>query len=114
VGLKHARGDLVQGLSLLSDGVAADRPLDGLLPAHAEIATHSDPRVVVLGAAGTGKTRLLEARFRWLVAQGCAPERIGVLVPTAARAAALRTRIETRLSQGYEELFVLTPALGSV
>jgi DNA helicase-2/ATP-dependent DNA helicase PcrA len=110
VSLKHARGESLPGLSLLSDGVAPDRPLDGLLPAQGEIATHSDPRIVVLGAAGTGKTRLLEARFRWLVAQGCAPERIGVLVPTAARAAALRARLETRLSRGYEELFVLTPA----
>ncbi|MGZ4243214.1 MAG: ATP-dependent helicase [Solirubrobacteraceae bacterium] len=108
--LEHARGQSWEGLNLLADGVASDRPLDGLLPAQSEIATHSDPRVVVLGAAGTGKTRLLEARFRWLVAQGCAPERIGVLVPTAARSAALRARLETRLQRGYEELFVLTPA----
>ncbi|MGZ4273743.1 MAG: UvrD-helicase domain-containing protein, partial [Solirubrobacteraceae bacterium] len=70
--LEHARGQSWEGLNLLADGVASDRPLDGLLPAQSEIATHSDPRVVVLGAAGTGKTRLLEARFRWLVAQGCA------------------------------------------
>ena len=50
-----------------------------------------------VGAAGTGKTRVVEARFRWLVAEGCDPERIGLLVPTEARAAALRARIETRL-----------------
>ncbi|MGH2895866.1 MAG: 3'-5' exonuclease, partial [Solirubrobacteraceae bacterium] len=40
----------------------------------------------------------------------CDPERIGLLVPTAARGAALRARIETRLRRGYDELFVLTPA----
>jgi DNA helicase-2/ATP-dependent DNA helicase PcrA len=110
VSLKHARGESQEGLNLLTDGAAADRPLDGLLPVQSDITTHSEPRVVVLGAAGTGKTRVLESRFRWLVGQGCAPERIGVLVPTAARAAALRARLETRLQQGYEELYVLTPA----
>ncbi|HEY2318719.1 MAG TPA: ATP-dependent DNA helicase [Solirubrobacteraceae bacterium] len=108
--LEHARGESFESLSLLADGAPADRPLDGLLPPQSEIATHSDPRVVILGGAGTGKTRVLEARFRWLAAQGCAPERIGVLVPSQARAAALRARLETRLRQGYEELFVLTPA----
>jgi len=87
----------LEGLNLLADGAASDRPLDGLLPAQSSATTHSEARLVVLGAAGTGKTRVLEARFRWLVAQGCAPERIGVLVPTMARAAALRARLETRL-----------------
>ena len=57
---------------------------------------------MVLGAAGTGKTRVVQSRFRRLVAQGVAPERIGVLVPTPARAAALahgwrwRSRLATR------------------
>jgi DNA helicase-2/ATP-dependent DNA helicase PcrA len=110
VSQEHARDRRSAGLDLLIDGAAGDRPLDGLLEAQRDGATHSDPRVVVLGAAGTGKTRMLEARFRWLVGQGCEPERIGVLVPTAARAAALRARIEIRLERGYEELFVLTPA----
>jgi DNA helicase-2/ATP-dependent DNA helicase PcrA len=104
-----ARPEILEGLNLLADGAAADRPLDGLLGSQREVATHTDARVVVLGAAGTGKTRVLEARFRWLVAEGADPERIGVVVPTAARAAALRARIETRLSRGYEDLFVLTP-----
>ena len=33
-----------------------------------------------------------------------------MLVPSSARAAALRARIEARLELGYEQLFVLTPA----
>ncbi len=107
---EHSSGPSYDGLNLLADGAASDRPLDGLLPAQSEIATHTDGRVLIFGAAGTGKTRVLEARFGWLVAQGCAPERIGVLVPTGARAAALRARLETRLRRGYDELFVLTPA----
>jgi DNA helicase II / ATP-dependent DNA helicase PcrA len=97
-------------LSLLTDGVAPDLPLDGLTAGQRDAATHSDARLVILGGAGTGKTRVVEARFRWLVAEGCDPERIGLLVPSDARAAAMRARIETRLRRGYDELYVLTPA----
>jgi superfamily I DNA/RNA helicase len=110
VSLKNARGRSSEGLSLLTDVVGSDRPLDGLATVQRDAVTHSDPRVVILGAAGTGKTRVVEARFRWLVAEGCDPERIGLLVPTEARAAALRARIETQLRRGYDELYVLTPA----
>jgi hypothetical protein len=54
VSLEHARSESFESLSLLADGAPADRPLDGLLPPQSEIATHSDPRVVILGGAGTG------------------------------------------------------------
>ncbi len=94
---------------LLSPGAGADRVLDRLLPAQREAVTHRRPRVLVLGPAGSGKTRVIEARFRWLVEEGSAPERIGVLVPTAARAAALQARLEEALLIGYEQLFILTP-----
>ncbi|HEY5431014.1 MAG TPA: ATP-dependent DNA helicase, partial [Solirubrobacteraceae bacterium] len=107
---EHPRSTVAAESSLLAAAAGADRPLDGLLAVQREAATHTDARVVVLGAAGTGKTRLIEARFRWLVGQGCEPERIAVLVPTSGRATALRERIETRLELGYEELFVLHPA----
>ena len=73
VSFEHERGEPFEGLNLLADGAASDRPLDGLLPAQSEVATHFDPRVVVLGPAGSGKTRALEARFRWLVEQGRLP-----------------------------------------
>jgi DNA helicase-2/ATP-dependent DNA helicase PcrA len=95
---------------LFSDGAGSDRPLDGLTPAQRDAVTHSERRLIVTGAAGSGKTRAIESRFRWLVRRGCAPERIGILVPTSARAAALRVRLETRLELGYEQLFVLTAA----
>jgi DNA helicase-2/ATP-dependent DNA helicase PcrA len=110
VSQENARGESGEGLNLLAGDAASDRPLDGLLPAQAQAVTHSEARVVVRGAAGTGKTHVVQARFRWLVAEGCDPERIGVLVPTDARAAGLRARIETRLRRGYDELYVLTPA----
>ncbi len=104
-------------LELLPDGdgpvvarESPDRPLDGLTPAQREAVTHPGPRLIVRGVAGSGKTRVIEARFRWLVAGGVEPERIGVVVPSAARASALRARLEVSLERGYEALFVLTPA----
>ncbi|HEY1568507.1 MAG TPA: UvrD-helicase domain-containing protein, partial [Solirubrobacteraceae bacterium] len=107
---ENARDRSAEALSLLTEGASADRPLDELTAAQRDAATHDDARLVILGAAGTGKTRAVQARFRWLVAEGCAPERIGLLVPTEARAAALRARIETRLPRGYDELYILSPA----
>jgi DNA helicase II / ATP-dependent DNA helicase PcrA len=110
VSQENARGGSVGDLSLLTDGAAPDRPLDGLTTAQRDAATHSEARLVIRGGAGTGKTRVLESRFRWLVAEGCDPERIGLLVPSEARAAALHAHLETRLRRGYDELYVLTPA----
>ncbi len=82
---------------------------EGLLPAQREAVTFSGGPLLVLGAAGCGKTAVLEARFRWLVAHGSPPERIALLVPSAARADALRERLEASLERGYEQLFVVGP-----
>jgi len=90
--------------------LAAPASLDELTGPERAAATHSEPRLLVLGAAGAGKTRTLEARFRWLVDDGVAPERIALLVPTANRARALTARLETSLTAGFETLHVLTPA----
>jgi DNA helicase II / ATP-dependent DNA helicase PcrA len=90
--------------------LAAPASLDELTGPERAAATHREPRLLVRGAAGTGKTRTLEARFRWLVDDGVAPERIAVLVPTANRARALTARLETSLTAGFETLHVLTPA----
>jgi DNA helicase II / ATP-dependent DNA helicase PcrA len=59
-------------------------PLDGLAEAQRSAVTHSGSPLVVLGGAGTGKTSVIEARFMWLVEQGCEPERIAVLCPAAS------------------------------
>jgi DNA helicase II / ATP-dependent DNA helicase PcrA len=83
--------------------------VDDLLPAQREAVMHRDGPLVILGGAGTGKTRVIAARFCRLVAEGCRPERIVVLAPSAARADALRVQLEAALPGGYEELFVLTP-----
>jgi DNA helicase-2/ATP-dependent DNA helicase PcrA len=74
-----------------------------------EAVAHRGGPLVVLGTAGSGKTTLIAERFAWLVEQGCAPEQIGVVAPSAGRADALRVRIEGALARGYEELAVGTP-----
>ncbi|MFZ0041519.1 MAG: ATP-dependent DNA helicase [Solirubrobacteraceae bacterium] len=97
-------------LDLLSDGAGSERPLDGLSDVQREAVTHEERRLIVIGGAGSGKTLVVQRRFRWLVAHGSAPERIVALVPTSARALALREHLEVELETGYEQLFVLTPA----
>lgn len=74
----------------------------------AEIVGYSGGSLLIRGPAGSGKTRLIIDRFAWLVQQGAAPERLAVLVPSAARAGALRGALEQRLDGGYSELLVLT------
>jgi DNA helicase II / ATP-dependent DNA helicase PcrA len=81
----------------------------GLVPAQREAVTHRGGPLVVLGGAGTGKTRVIGERFQWLVDQGTQPERLAVIAPSAGRARLLRERIESALARAYEQLFVLTP-----
>jgi DNA helicase II / ATP-dependent DNA helicase PcrA len=94
------------GLDMLNEGAG----LDDLTAEQRRATVHDDPRLLLVGAAGSGKTRALQARFQWLVGNGAAPERIAVLVPTANRARALTARLETSLTAGFETLHVLTPA----
>jgi DNA helicase II / ATP-dependent DNA helicase PcrA len=83
--------------------------LDPLLPVQREAVTcHREP-LLVLGAAGTGKTRMIEARFLRLVEEGCRPERMLLLTASEARAGASRARLEQTLEGGYDELFVSSP-----
>ena len=49
--------------------------LDPLLPIQRDAVTCDREPLLVLGAAGTGKTRTLEGRFLWFVEQGLAPKR---------------------------------------
>ena len=91
---------------MLSD---VSSPLETLSPEQREAVTHSGGPLVVRGAGGSGKTRVIRARFLWLVDQGCEPERVVVLVPSAARADAIRSPLEQALERGYEQLFVLAP-----
>ena len=98
-------------LELLAEGPPGPRArlLEGLTEPQREAVSHPGPWLVVDGVAGSGKTRVIEARFQWLVAGGLASERIVVLVPTPARAVAIRAQLEAALSDGYERLWVLAP-----
>ncbi len=83
--------------------------LGGLTDAQLRAATFEGRRLAVRGGAGTGKTRVLEARFHWLLSRGAVPEQIAFVVPSPGRAEALRSRLETELTQAYEELCLGTP-----
>ena len=83
--------------------------LDPLLPVQRDAVTCDREPLLVLGAAGTGKTRTIEGRFLWFVEQGCRPEQVLLLTPSEARADATRARLERGLEGGYDELFVTSP-----
>jgi DNA helicase II / ATP-dependent DNA helicase PcrA len=69
---------------------------------------HDDGPLLLLGAAGTGKTEALARRFARLVAEGIPPEQILVLCSNRPTAIRLLGRIETLLREPYEQLWVGT------
>src|SRR3954470_10259851 len=83
-------------------------PLDGLTPAQREAVTHPGGPLLIVAGAGTGKTRVLVDRFRWLVAEGEAPEATLALTSSSAAADELRARLEDALDRPYELLTVAT------
>jgi DNA helicase-2/ATP-dependent DNA helicase PcrA len=86
-------------------GVAADAT--GVDPA--ELIEYRGGPLLVEGADGSGKSTLILDRFRWLVADGTAVERIALLVATPARAELARGRLEQSLQRGYSELALGAP-----
>jgi DNA helicase-2/ATP-dependent DNA helicase PcrA len=80
-------------------------PLDGLTQAQREVVAHDGGPLLVLGAAGTGKTRALVHRHAWLAtAGGVAAEQVLALAASEAAADALREGVEAELEHGFEEL----------
>ncbi|MGH2974844.1 MAG: ATP-dependent helicase [Solirubrobacterales bacterium] len=69
---------------------------------------HGEGPLLLIGAAGTGKTEALARRFARLAAEGVAPERILVLCSNPLAAQRLRQRVEALLPVPYEELWVGT------
>jgi DNA helicase II / ATP-dependent DNA helicase PcrA len=82
--------------------------LDGLSPEQRAAATHAGGPLLIVGGAGSGKTRTLLARFAWLVEQGEAPEAILVLARSERAADALRRQVEELIAHPYEALAVTT------
>jgi DNA helicase II / ATP-dependent DNA helicase PcrA len=69
---------------------------------------HGDGPLLLLGAAGTGKTEALARRLARLAAAGKEPERVLVFASTPATARRLRERVEALLGDAYEELWIGT------
>jgi DNA helicase-2/ATP-dependent DNA helicase PcrA len=67
---------------------------------------HDEGPLLVLGAAGTGKTELLARRLARLAAAGTGPERVLVIGSTRATARRLRERSEALLEGPFEELWI--------
>src|SRR5207248_2625183 len=63
---------------------------------------------LVVGGAGTGKSRVLLARFEWLAKHGTAPDAILALVHSAGAADEMRERLESDIVAPFEELCVST------
>jgi DNA helicase II / ATP-dependent DNA helicase PcrA len=74
--------------------------------ARGRAAAHVDGPLLVLGAAGTGKSELLARRLADLAAAGTAPERVLVFGARRATARRLRDHCEALLDGPYEELWV--------
>jgi superfamily I DNA/RNA helicase/RecB family exonuclease len=69
---------------------------------------HRSGPLLLIGAAGTGKTEVLAQRFERLSAAGAAPQRILVLASSRATAQRLRERVEQLLDRPLEELWIDT------
>src|SRR6201996_5755923 len=69
-------------------------------------AAHAEGPLLVLGAAGTGKSELLARRLADLAADGTPPDRMLVIGARRATARRLRERCEALLDGPYEELWV--------
>jgi DNA helicase II / ATP-dependent DNA helicase PcrA len=80
-----------------------------LTPAQDAVVTHRGGPLLVIGAAGTGKTRTLVHRHAWLATEGgAAPEQVLALTASEAAADTLRAGVEGLLHRGFEELAVHT------
>ncbi|MEP6954989.1 MAG: ATP-dependent DNA helicase, partial [Solirubrobacteraceae bacterium] len=83
--------------------------LDDLTLAQREVVCHRGAPLLVVGAAGTGKTVALVRRHAWLATGGgLAPEQVLGIAPSEGAADAMRAAVEDALDAGYEELAVDT------
>ncbi|HEX4306045.1 MAG TPA: ATP-dependent DNA helicase [Solirubrobacterales bacterium] len=84
-----------------------DLSVEGEAGGRQRAAAHVDGPLLVLGAAGTGKSELLAQRLGGLAAAGTAPpERVLVIGSRRATARRLRDRCEALLDGPYEELWI--------
>jgi DNA helicase-2/ATP-dependent DNA helicase PcrA len=67
---------------------------------------HEEGPLLIVGAAGTGKTELLAQRLAHLVRGGTRPESVLMIASRQATAARLRERCEALLPGSFEELWI--------
>lgn len=77
-------------------------------PEQVRVLEHERGPLLVLGAAGTGKTHVLRERFARLVEGGADPERIALVVRSKRERAEARTALLERLSVPLPSLRVFT------
>ncbi|MGH2952502.1 MAG: ATP-dependent helicase [Solirubrobacterales bacterium] len=85
-------------------GPAERTPTD----AQRRVAEHGEGPLLVLGAAGSGRSAALALRLGALASAGTRPERILVVTRSRAARAGLRERAEELLDRPHEELWVFT------
>ena len=84
------------------------RSLDQLTAPQRAAVTHQGGPLLVLGGAGSGKTRVLVERLAWLVDQGVPAEEVLLVTGSPAAADALREQVERTLEPPFGELAVTT------
>src|SRR4051794_6873240 len=79
-----------------------------LTDAQRRVVEHGPGAMLVVGAAGSGRSEALAARLARLAATGTAPERVMVLTRSRAAATGLRARAAALIELPYEELWIST------
>ncbi len=92
----------------LRDGEREPAGEAALTEAQRTAVEHGDGPLLLIGAAGSGKTEVLARRLARLAAQGTGPEQVLLIASGRAAAARLRERAEALLEGPYEELWIGT------